>query len=352
MTYELSCNSNLIFSDIRESDKVPNGIIILDARVYDMLHCTDQDEVKLTTLPGDVPICTEIHLDIISKRDLQNHTVAQAISERIDDFQEHFEGLILQTGQEFELSDLGISFVVRSLSPTDPATHAARISWKKLLKIHLGALESKPSNLCIIVEVAAATQIADVRIRSDVMTRHQAILYTLDAFEQKTKRFGNDARFAGLVFSNEVLPFITFNTQTGNEEESTSIDSPSLIGAFRKWVDTALDEFVERPSNPGAALKRGLEIAQSLSENNGLMTTIVFFSSGVYSAGQNPVKVTRKNVGDQSVRVITISVGDDSAVDIMDAIAKEGNGTSFHMDSEERVRMIVDSINDMMVNRE
>jgi hypothetical protein len=184
------------------------------------------------------------------------------------------------------------------------------------------------------------------------MTRHQAILYTLDAFEQKTKRFGNDARFAGLVFSNEVLPFITFNTQTGNEEESTSIDSPSLIGAFRKWVDTALDEFVERPSNPGAALKRGLEIAQSLSENNGLMTTIVFFSSGVYSAGQNPVKVTRKNVGDQSVRVITISVGDDSAVDIMDAIAKEGNGTSFHMDSEERVRMIVDSINDMMVNRE
>ncbi|MHA2081138.1 MAG: hypothetical protein ACW99H_08350, partial [Candidatus Thorarchaeota archaeon] len=157
-TCELKCDSNSIYSDVLGSAKVSEGTIILDARVYDMLYCNDEDEINLIVLPDKIPTCTEIQFDIISNRDLQNQTVVHAISKRIDDFQEHFEGLILQAGQEFEVSDLGISFMVRSLNPTDPSTNAARISWKDLLKIHLGALESQPSNLCIIAEVAAATQ--------------------------------------------------------------------------------------------------------------------------------------------------------------------------------------------------
>ncbi|MHA2323261.1 MAG: hypothetical protein ACXACG_16645, partial [Candidatus Thorarchaeota archaeon] len=287
---------------------------------------------------------------IISNRDLQNQTVVHAISKRIDDFQEHFEGLILQAGQEFEVSDLGISFMVRSLNPTDPSTNAARISWKDLLKIHLGALESQPSNLCIIAEVAAATQISDVRISSDVMTRHQAILHSLTIIEEKFRGYGNAVQFAGIVFSDEVLPFVTFDSQTGEEAEITPLDSSSIIGAYRKWVDTALDEFSNKPSNPGAALMLGLDKAQSLSESNGLPTTIVFFSSGVYSAGKNPVKVTRTNFGDQAIRVLSISVGEESATDIMKAIAKEGNGISFHIDSDDRIHSIVDAINEMMTS--
>ena len=345
--YELRCDSNSIYTDIRGSAKVPEGVIILDARVYDMLFCNDEDEINLEALPDEIPTCTEIHLDIISKRDLQNHTVAHAISERIDDFQEHFEGLILQVGQEFGISDLGISFVVRSLSPTDRVTNAARISWKYLLKIHLGALESQPSNLCVIVEVAAATQIADVRIGPDVMIRHQAILHALDILEEKFRSYGNNIQFAGMVFSDEVVPFITFNPQTGEETEITSLHSSSLIGVFRKWVDSTLDEFSNRPSNPGAALKYGLEKAQSLSEGNGLQTTIVFFSSGVYSAGQNPVKITRINMGDKTLKILSISVGEDSAKDIMDAIAKEGNGIAFHLDTDIMMNQIVDAINKM-----
>ena len=213
-------------------------------------------------------------------------------------------------------------------------------------------MESQPSNLCIIVEVAAATQIADVRISSDVMTRHQAILHALTVFEEKFRGYGNAVQFAGIVFSDEVLPFITFDSQTGEEAEITSIDSSSIIGAFRKWVNTALDGFSNNPSNPGIALQRGLEIAQSLNEHNGLPTTIVFFSSGVYSAGQNPVKVTRTNFGDQPVRVLSISVGEDSAKDIMEAIATEGNGISFTIDRDDSINSIVDAINEMMTGTE
>ncbi|MHA2352827.1 MAG: vWA domain-containing protein [Candidatus Thorarchaeota archaeon] len=345
--YELRCDSNSIYSDIRGSAKVPEGVIIIDARVYDMLFCNDEDEINLDALPDEIPTCTEIHLDIVSKRNLQNHTVAHAISERIDDFQEHFEGLILQVNQEFVISDLGVSFVVRSLSPTDRSTNAARISWKNLLKIHLGALEAQPNNLCLIVEVAAATQIADVRIGADVMTRHQAILHTLNVLKEKFRGYGSDIHFSGMVYSDEVLPFITFNPQTGEETEITLLHSSSLIEAFRKWLDSALDEFTIRPSNPGEALKHGLEKAQSLSESNGLPTTIVFFSSGVHSAGQNPVKITRMNMGEKALKILSISVGEDSAKDIMEAIAEEGKGIAYHLDTDNMMNQIVDAINRM-----
>lgn len=354
-TCEISCNSKSIYSDIRESAKIPEGIIILDARVFDMLQCND--EVTITLLSDKIPTCTEINLDITSQRDLHTHTVAQAISKRIDDFQEHFEGLILQKGQEFTISDLGITFVVRSLSPTDPVSNGARIIWKNLLKIHLGALESHATNLCIIAEVSAATQISDVQIWGDVnvdttVSRHKAILQALETIENKFNAYGNEAQFAGIVFSDEVLPFITYDSQTGEESETTALHSSSLIEAFRKWFDTSLDDFSNRPSNPGAALKHGMEQAQSLNESNGLSTTIVFFSSGIYSAGQNPVKVTRMNLGDRPIRILCISVGQDSATDIMEAIAKEGKGKSIHMTSEDRMDSIVKAINEMMTSTE
>ncbi len=354
-TCELSCGSESIYSDIRESAKVPEGIIVLDARVFDMLKCND--EVTITLLSDKIPTCTEINLDIISQRDLHTHTVAQAISKRIDDFQEHFEGLILQKGQEFTISDLGITFVVRSLSPTDPVTNGARIIWKNLLKIHLGALESHATNLCIIAEVSAATQISDVQIWGDVnvdrtVSRHKAILQALERIENKFNAYGNEAQFAGIVFSDAVFPFITYDSQTGEESETTALHSSSLIEAFRKWFDTSLDDFSNRPSNPGAALKHGIEQAQSLNESNSLSTTIVFFSSGIYSAGQNPVKVTRMNLGDRPIRILCISVGQDSATDIMEAIAKEGNGKSIHMTSEDSMDSIVNAINEMMTSTE
>ncbi len=355
-TFELTCGSNSVYSDIRGSDKVPEGVIILDARIHDMLDCDDTEEIQLIALSAKIPVCTEIHLDVISERALENQTVAHAISKRIDDFQDHFEGLVLRQGQELVISELGVSFLVRLMSPTDSATGAARIVWKQLLKIHLGAIESHPTNLCIIAEVAAATQIIDVQLGVDdgepnYLTRHQAILQTLEVLERRYQSYEKDAQFAGIVFSDEVLPFITFDPQTGEENEITNLHSSSLIGAFRKWVDTMLDEFSNRPSNPGAALRSGLEKAQSLFDKNGLPTTIIFFSSGVYSAGQNPVKISRKNIENLDVKVLSISVGQDSATDIMEAIAKEGSGIQIHLDSVTKMNPIVDTINNMTTSQ-
>ena len=61
-TCELRCNSDSIYSDIRGSVKVSDGIIILDARVYDMLHCSDEDEISLTVLADKIPTLSLIHI--------------------------------------------------------------------------------------------------------------------------------------------------------------------------------------------------------------------------------------------------------------------------------------------------
>jgi len=352
---KLTSESSSLYADVKISEKVPEGIIVLDTRIFEMLNCENGEEIDLHVLNIKLPYCTEIHLDVISNRELENHTIAQAISKHIDDFKDHFEGLILRQGQEFSLTELGVTFVVRYLGPSEPTTNSARIKWKNLLKIHLGTTNFQPSNLCIISEVAAATQIADIRMSVDdagekFITRHQAILKTLDAIHVNLPENGCDMQFTGLAFSDEVVSFTTFDSQTGEESEISTLFSSTLLRAFGKWFDALLDKFSNRSSNPGAALKYGLDKAQALSEINGLPTIIIFFSSGVYSAGQNPVKVTRINLGDKNVKFLTISVGKDSATDIMEAIAKEGKGTTIHMHDGEKMKLIVDTINRMLVN--
>ncbi|MHA3963584.1 MAG: vWA domain-containing protein [Candidatus Thorarchaeota archaeon SMTZ1-45] len=349
-TCEIISRFSSIYADVKCSEKVPEGIIILDARIYDMLDCDGEEEIRLNPLHDNLPICTEIHFDVISNRALQNHIMAQAISKRIDDFKEYFEGLVVTIGQEFTLTNLGVSFVVRHLSPTESKIKAARIKWNSLLKIHLGAEELQQSNIFIIIEVAAATHIVDVSIddtavRENYISRHKAILQLLDIFQSNFRGYSSNSQFAGIVYSDEVLPFPTFNSQTGEEQEITPLCSASLIEAFRKWVDTSSSSLSTRPSNPGAALKFGLDRAQTLHEINDLPTIVIFFSSGVYSTGQNPVKITRTNLEGKSVKILSVSVGKESATDIMEAIAKEGNGISIHVDSEKKLNLIVDAIN-------
>ncbi|MFW9788273.1 MAG: vWA domain-containing protein [Candidatus Thorarchaeota archaeon] len=349
-TCKISTETNSTYSDIRISAKVPDGIIIFDSRVFDLLGCDEGDEVTVIPLSVNPPLCTEIHLDVVSNRDLQTHTIATAISKRIDDFQEHFDGLVLQLGQELVLPELRVALVVRSMKPLDTSTQLARIRWSELIKIHLGAVEHQPSNLCIIAEVAAATQIADVQNQEnndgESISRHQAIISALEVVEQHLI-YDKNLRFMGIAFSDEVHPFITFDSETGDEKEITTLDSASLIAAFRNWFDTALDEYSNRPSNPGAALKYALDRSSALNEGNSFPSTIILFSSGVHSAGQNPVKMTRTNIGDQATKLLCVSVGESSAADIMSAIAKEGNGIAIHLTSVDRMNLVVDALNEI-----
>ncbi len=349
---ELQTESKSLLVDIRCSDKVPEGAIILDSRIYQILACDDEEEISVIGKNEEIPTCIELHLGVVSKRSVRNDQLAQAISKRIDDFKDYFEGLIFRQGQRINIDDLGISFELRSLSPISSVSGSARIHWKKLLKIHLDVIESKASNFYFIVEVAAATQIADVKAFGDDggsyhITRHQAILESLDSIEKHFDVQSSNAWFSGILFSDEVCPYITYDSQTGEETEITPLYSPSLMKAFRNWLGQSVNEHKNKPSNIGAALRYASDMVQLLNEKNGLPSIIILFSSGIFSTGKNPVKVAQMVLSGLPVKILCISVGEDSTTDIMEAIAKHTDGTMIHLNRTDRTSLIVDTLNIM-----
>lgn len=349
--FKLEYRGETVYVDVRSSEKVPNGTIIIDSRISDLLEVEEESDISLEPISSEIPTCNEIHLGVVSTRHLDNQKVAHAMSKRIDDFQEYLDGLILREGQELHISELGINLHILSMEPDDSTTNAARISWKQLLKIHLVSMDSHPCNLCIIVETAAATQIADVDSGEQRISRHQAILSSLRKIEEQFVGFGKDVLFSGMAFSDEVFSFVTFDSQTGEEIEVTSLHSSSLIGAFREWIDNIASDNLTLPSNPGEALKRGLAMARSLTDTNNMQTAVLLFSSGIYSAGQNPVKITRTQGSHEDVAVFAMSMGTDSVIDIMKAIAKEGSGAFIHIDSIEKSDAIVGTIDRWLLSK-
>lgn len=349
--FKLEYRGKIVYADVRVSEKVPKGTIILDSRVSAILDVDEESDITLEPISSEIHTCNEIRLGVVSTKGLDNQKVAHAMSKRIDDFQEFLDGLILYEGQELHISELGINLHILSMGIDDSTSNVARISWKQLLKIHLSSMDSHPSNLCIIVEIAAATQIADVDSGDQRISRHRAILLSLRKIEEEFEGFGQESLFAGIAFSNEVFPFNTFDSQTGDKTEVTSLHSSSLIGAFREWIDKVASDNLTLPSNPGKALKRGIATAQSLSDSNNLDTAVLFLSSGISSAGQNPVKITRTQSSSENVAVFAVSLGMDSEVDIMEAIAEEGNGTFIHIDNIEKSDTIVGTIDRWLLRK-
>ncbi|MFW9794710.1 MAG: hypothetical protein ACFFEE_10435, partial [Candidatus Thorarchaeota archaeon] len=208
--YHVEHQGRTMYAEVRFSEKVPNGTIIIDSRVSDILRVVDRSEILLKPLSSVVPTCNEIRLGVVSTKDLDNEKVAHAMSKRIDDFQKYLDGLILHQDLELPISELGINLHILSMKPIDSTTKSARISWEELLKINLVSIDSNPCNLCILVETAAATQITDVDSFDQKITRHEAILSSLDRIEGQFSGFGQNVLFSGVAFSNEVFSFITF----------------------------------------------------------------------------------------------------------------------------------------------
>ncbi|MFW9869648.1 MAG: hypothetical protein ACFFEL_08485 [Candidatus Thorarchaeota archaeon] len=349
--FKMEFNGKVAISDIRPSEKVPTGTIIIDSRLSELLEIDEGCRITLELVQHEIPVCNEIRLAVTSKRDLDNQKVAHAMSKRIDDFQEFIDGLILQEGQDLFIPKLGLSLCVLSMTPTESSTKSARISWNQLLKIRLAPSDSEPYNLCIIVETAAATQIVDVLSGDQKISRHEAILSSLQKIEAQFTSIGKKVLFAGMAFSDTVFHFKTFDSETGVEVERTSIHSSSLIGAYREWVKKISEDNLNLPSNPGEALKESLIIAQSLSESNNLPTAILLFSSGIYTAGQNPVKISRIHGRNSKVMIFAFSMGIKSEIDIMEAIAKEGVGAFVHIDNIRKLDEIIDTIDRRLILR-
>lgn len=347
--YQISYREKTLLADIRTSANIPRDLIILDQRIFSWLSCNNEAEVLLEEVTSNIPTSSEIRLAVTSTRELDNRTIADAISQRVNDLHDDFDGLILQVGQSFQIDRLGISFSVKSLSPMDTSNQAARIAWGGLEKIHLEPVEFlSPSNIVCIFEVGAAAQISDVLNKSEGhVPRYTAALKAIKRVSEDYLDYGSTAQFHGFAYSDEIQHFTLFDTETGDPTEVSSIDSPSLFVAFTEWVERLISDHLGRPSNPGAALETGIESAIELAESNSLQTIILFFSSGVHTSGPNPVKVVKNKTTSNGPRILCFTPGEKSNHDVMVAIAEASQGKAMKVTDIEEISGIVDILIDL-----
>lgn len=347
--YQISYNGKTLLSDIRTSSNVPQNLIIIDQRIFSWLSCNNDAEVLLEEVTSTIPICSEIRLAITSTRDLDNRTIADAISKRVNDLHDDFDGLILQVGQSFQIDRLGIAFSVKSLNPMDTSNQAARIAWDSLEKIHLDPVESlTPFHVVCIVEVGAAAQISDVSKEGEnSVPRYEATLEAIRQISEVYSDYSSHAQFHGFAYSDEIIPFMLFDPETGKPTEVSLIHSASLFIAFIEWIETLIPNHKGLASNPGDALKHGIDSAAEFTKSNVIPTIILFFSSGVHTSGPNPVKIVKNNISSDGPPILCFTPGLKSNQDVMLAIAENSQGKAINVSDFEEVCTIIEALLDL-----
>jgi hypothetical protein len=347
---EIGNNSGKILADVRKSTKVTKDTIFLDSRIFSLLTCTEGSDVSVVPLGLDIPTCRTLELTVTSMKGLDNRAISEAISKRINDLIDDFEGFVLQENQRLLVTHLGIQFSVKSLEPMNDRSKSCRIKWDKLERIHLEPVSSmSPYNLICVVEVGAAAHISDVlqnasQSEAKLVSRYATALRVLNHILSRYSGYGTDTKFSGFAYSDEIAAYSVFDPETGTLIEMTSLYSKSVIEAFIEWVDKVVQTHKSRPSNPGLALTATIERASEISEENDFPTIILLCSSGVHSSGPNPVKAVKKGIELVQVPVICISLGSESNVDVLKTIADITNGLIIEISDTDEIVMINDTL--------
>jgi hypothetical protein len=343
---ELKHDSVKMLADIRKSTKVSKHAIFLDNRIFSWLSCKDGSEISVVPLDSVVPICKTLDLAVSSIKGLDSRAVSEAISKRISDLANDFDGLVLQKNQRLLLAHLGIYFSVRDIEPMDDNSNSCRINWEKLDKIHLEPVSRvPPHNLICLVEIGAAAFITDILQALPgggkvSVSRYTSALKVLDHILSEYPEYGKRAQFSGFAYSDEVVAYSVFDPETGAPTEMTSLYSKSVIESYIEWIDDVAKTHMSKPSNPGLALATAIKRASELSRESEFATIIVLCSSGVHSSGPNPLKEVKKSIQDIQVPIVCVSLGAESNVDILGAIANISKGLLVEIHDLEEIALI------------
>ncbi|MFX1264310.1 MAG: hypothetical protein ACFFH0_02960 [Promethearchaeota archaeon] len=313
--------------------------MILDSRLFDELECQESSVVEVTSVGNSIPLCNEITLSVESLAGLDNRKVVEAVSRRIEDFQEHIDGLVLMVNQTVSIPELRLKLTVQDIRPAAEALGAARVSWKNVLKVNLSPSELSPAledlcfNICVVSDVGAAMKIADVvesgetstsvtSTHEGALTRHKTALLVIRHLLALPNNH-QDSTVALIAYGEEALSFP--GTDSPEDDERLPCDSESL-GPLDSWLSHQFDIHSTEPSNPGVGLVEGLKRAAELTDENGLSTAVLFLSGGAFSAGQNPVSVVRDLQMDNRVNLFCIALGAESDYELLEAVANAANG--------------------------
>jgi hypothetical protein len=348
--YEISFRGKQILVDLRKSHRVPTGQAIIDSRIFSWLGCEDNAEAFFIRNTSNIPLCKELELSVSSTKELDNNAITDAISKRISDLKDDFDGLILQINQKLQLDHLGIQFIVNSLNSIDGSCHSCRVMWNDLEKMHLTPDVKIPAyNLICVIELGAAAHISDVLQNSTdgnqiSIPRYEIAFEVLKQIILDYPGYGTGSHFSGFIYSDEVVGYSVFDRQTGTPVQSSVLYSKDLLQSFSDWARKEIMNHKNRPSNPGHALTSALQRGLSFPESSEHPTVILLCSSGVHTHGPDPVKVVKKSLGSRRIPIFCVSTGEGSNKDVLQAIAEITNGKMIEITSLSSVTMINETI--------
>jgi hypothetical protein len=336
--YRLICNTETWLADVRTNSQITPGMIVLDSRIFDALKAQDTSDISLESYSTEVMTLEEIVAKVESTKGLDSVKVADAISRRAGDLREDLDGLILRDNDDLTISRLGIHFTISRLQPKSPG----RVEWNHLSTIRLEApAKIQPCNILAMLEVGASAHIQDAE---NSRRRVEVFIDTLREFATRFDQYATGGLFSGLVFSEEVIQFTAFDSDTGERRESVKLDSKSIIEAYLDWIEEMLPEHSREPSDLGDAISDSVEIAQKMTASNGLPTAIILLSSGVFSAGPNPVKSAKRGLGLDKIGFIILTAGEGVELDILSAVGNLYNQQPIKIDNTVSIDSFLDSL--------
>ncbi|MHA2140214.1 MAG: hypothetical protein ACXADC_06050 [Candidatus Thorarchaeota archaeon] len=341
-TARLSYQGKEVYTDIRTSERIASGSIVIDLRIFNELGCDEHSEISMMAIPEEIPTCNEITFLVASLEGLENDKIVKAVSNRIEDLKKDLDGLILGVGQQIQVADLGLRLIVDSVQPLAPQTQVSRISWNRLLKVNFSALEELPScfNICIAIDVGASSLVEDVRTNDGSLsrTRFETGLSAIKAILSSARECPG-ALVSAIAFSES-----SYRMETG-EGRALMLNSKSYQ-RIHDWLSSMNDEQGDEPSNPGGALNLSHEMANEMESLNGLPTVVLLISGGAFTSGRNPVSIARTIGANDGISISSIALGSDSDLELMRAIADAGNGRLIHIGKFEEVILVVEKIFD------
>jgi hypothetical protein len=304
--------------------------MIIDKRLYKSLRAEASAEVEIVPIEADIPYCEEMTLVVSTRRDVDVRQVVKALSDRIEDMEDHLDGLFLTIDQTLDLDALGISITVNNLSPRSEELDAAVVQWRKILRVNLEAnLGSNCFNLVFVTDIGAASRKADILTSGDGATqRIDAAEELITSFLETLSFCDGTFFFSSIVFSETLVVFTAPEKASGEYSDIVRVESRNIVKDHNEWIGSLKEEFETSPSDPSSGLSKGLQISRRLFERNRKPTVILFMSGGSYSKGTNPVATVRKEFKDmKDILLVCVGLGIKSEDALLQAIADIVEGT-------------------------
>jgi len=321
---QLTFEGTHVLTSIKKNPKIPKSTIILDMKHYDSLGLSEGAKIQVQFIKADIPICTEITLQVLSDRLIESDRIVEVFSRKIEDLEPYLDGMILEEGRRYIIEDLGVSLISAKVTPKSRSLNAARVVWPRVLKVYLEAIKNpKRYNFYIIAESGASFEKDDIEYDSGFISRNRT---TLNLIEKLLPEILQDLSFFGsLIFSEEFSEF--------SHDSSTDMDIKA-VNEYTTWVQRTIADHSSKHSNPSLAIENGIRFASQFYEENHLPTYVLFISSGTYTQGVNPLPLVRNLLSStENIFIGCIGVGNSIDDAILNEIAEIGQGIMINLTS-------------------